>query len=77
MARRPLLPTGVAETSEGAGLGGEAALSSDGIGEMSELSGISSGNVFRKRVKTHVQELCIWVIPRSLPSELLVSRFKN
>lgn len=52
LARRPLLPTGAAEAFESGGLGGEAAFSSDGIGEKSELSGISSENVFRKELKT-------------------------
>lgn len=55
LARRPLLPTGVAEAS--AGLGGEAVLSSTGITGMSELSGASSENVFRKRIHNHAQEM--------------------
>lgn len=42
LARRPLLPTGVAEAFETGGLEGKAAFSSDGIGTKWELSDTSS-----------------------------------
>lgn len=42
LARRPLLPTGVAEAFERGGLEGEVAFSLDGIGEKCELSDTSS-----------------------------------
>jgi hypothetical protein len=56
LARRPLLPIGVAEASERGGLGGEAAFSSDGIGEKWEFSSTSSEK-FSEKVKNHAQEL--------------------
>lgn len=55
LARRPFLPTGVAEASERDGLGGEVA--SDGIAEMGELSCISSENVLE--VKIHELYMCV------------------
>lgn len=54
LARRPLLPIGVAEAP--AGLDGEAALSSAGTAAMSELPGTSPASVFRKIINTHGQE---------------------
>lgn len=72
LARRPLLPTGVAEAS--AGLGGEAALSSVGFAGMRELSGVSSANVFRKRIHDPAQEMHVLSvhIPAPLHSESLM-----
>lgn len=61
LARRPLLPTGVAEAFGRGGLEGEAAFSSDGIDDKSELSGTSSENVFKK-IKIHIQQLLLRII---------------
>lgn len=58
-ARRPLLPTGVAEAS--AGLGGEAALSSAGIAGMSELAGVSSVTSSLSQWRRWAASFCIRV----------------
>lgn len=70
LARRPLLPTGVAEAFERGGLEGEAAFSSDGIGEKCVPSNTSSENVFRK-IKSHIQQLFLCIITCSTHTEFL------
>ena len=77
LARRPLLPIGVAEASDG--LGGEAALSSADTAMMGELSGTSPEKVFRKRINTLGQEMPVCGNTRITRSELLdeVNSFKN
>lgn len=70
LARRPLLPTGVAEAFERGGLEGEAAFSSDGTGEKCEPSDTSSENVFRK-IKSHIQQVFLCIITHSTHTEFL------
>lgn len=65
LARRPLLPSGVAEASDG--LEGEAAFSSGGTAAMNELSGTSSEKVSRKKGNTHAQEMHVCINTRITP----------
>lgn len=60
LARRPLLPMGAAEASDG--LGGEAALSSAGTAEMSEPSGTSSVTSSLSQWRRWAASFCIRVL---------------
>lgn len=60
LARRPFLPSGAAEASDG--LGGEAAFSSGGTAGMSEISGISSVTSLLSQWRRCAASFCIRVL---------------
>lgn len=76
LARRPLLPTGVAKTPERGDLGGEEAFPSAGTAEKRVLAGTSSENVSRKTVRSYIYSAFKKKKKHSMEN-FKITRFKN